>query len=604
MTMMRKLVILLLPLLWALMLAACGRSGPARQPSSATTPPPGAATGAGTGAAASQDTAGRITRSASDPACRRTLDDATAAGKIPRLELISDTIAPLSPETGCRVAVGTKTITISFMLPSQARKSEVRAGLETGAQKPESVRWRASEEGVLDVRFAPGPAGQAWDVRLKNVPTAGGGRTTLALRLTRVAEPTVAVLVYAASGEMPILRPLEVLPPPGEVLFRFSKEMDRGSVEQALDHPTGRGQLKWLDDRTLRWTPPAERHRIEWNFQDSRTRDLEGVQLSPVAAGAFWVGAPPQLVMAEQPGRERPLRGLPPDILQVTPRYDRLAVTVAYFPTPSAPQVLILPVGKGEDRVAPPGSPLGWTPDGRLVLVSPTGGFQRLNPVTGQSESFPAPPVASPALSPDGRRVAGLEAHAAPDSADTPLLKVDLVIYDLVARRALLFPMAIASPARPPRPGQTLPLTWTRDGKKVVLFEAVPIPDGGWQAELVAIDATSGEKQNLARTMEGFNPWNTSLSWSPSGRFLAAGGAILDARVGRWMEIGLQGDRFWHPREDRLLANREAWGEVVVYDVANARTEAFGRGLAAGWSARGRPLIIRWPDSAERWQAP
>jgi len=56
------------------------------------------------------------------------------------------------------------------------------------------------------------------------------------------------------------------------------------------------------------------------------------------------------------------------------------------------------------------------------------------------------------------------------------------------------------------------------------------------------------------------------------------------------------------PDGKKLLYNHvDPWGPVILFDLVTCALTDLGPGYPAGWDAKGRPLIIRWADSKDRY---
>lgn len=141
-------------------------------------------------------------------------------------------------------------------------------------------------------------------------------------------------------------------------------------------------------------------------------------------------------------------------------------------------------------------------------------------------------------------------------------------------------------------------LAWAPDGRHVGLVLST-----GQGLQLHLIDAETGAMRVVGEPAAFF-----SIEWSPSGRQVAVGNQILDVATGKTLFKGRdhRGIGFrWNAAETRLLYNEAEWREVVEADLTTGETRQLGVGLPVGFDRLGRPLVIRWADSQDRyWQPP
>ena len=282
------------------------------------------------------------------------------------------------------------------------------------------------------------------------------------------------------------------------------------------------------------------------------------------------------------------------------PRLDPAGARVAFVATDGGRGRLVVVDAAGGPEItvsAEPGPPparaygggtLDWTPDGAALVYAAREGGLWLQPIQGgEPRRLVDGPVAAPAVSPDGTRVAyvvdtrdvavvgvdggwpvrlsagndfAVDPAWSPDSATVAWVEWDVPAMPWDASRVVLAPADGSTPAVELAGGDGVQVQQPRfspDGRILAFLSDA----GGW-LNLTVLDLATGRAEVLGEELEHGGPtWGhgqRSFAWAPDGRALA------------------------------LCRNEQGFGSLVVW--AGDSTRTLGRGVHGGLSWRGAHL--------------
>jgi hypothetical protein len=431
----------------------------------------------------------------------------------------------------------------------------------------------------FELRVPPGKAGESVTVIMRDVLLADGKAGDMQVGFCRQEPPRATLSYQRAGGSMNWLPATTYLPAGGALKLRiaFTAEMDRTTVERSLRQSKAEiGAIEWVDGSTAVVSIPSPGPVIGLNIFGA----LSG-------QGLHTVGGLPYLYTGE-----------PARLEAVTPGTGQ-AHTIAQLP-PEVQSAEVLPGGKAARvfYLRMRGGYESW-PWGSPLEVNLKSGESREVPLESVELPPGVPEGAAHYLSPDGSRLALLV--PVPDSSTEyhPYRLHRLSILD--ADGTVL--KAFADPVRLYQPGKDgLRLfgpAWSPDSSRIAFTQDDP---DGTPAVLIA-DVATGTLRTLARGAEGLHRGSADpLSWSPDGRRLLVGSLLLNAETGqieRRLAAGSLPVR-WSPDGAWILGQDEPWAAVTAVETATGRSVALGDGLAAGWTADGRALVVRWDNARYR----
>jgi hypothetical protein len=397
------------------------------------------------------------------------------------------------------------------------------------------------------------------------------------LRVRRATAPTVTLEVRPEGGDWAPADAERVLPRgPLDLRLRFSKPMNETVTAEAVrkaladplhtygrSYPVANAELRWGEGALLVHLPTPPPRIV---LVPHAAVDTEGLQLADWLLPLIRTGEPPVLVAA----------GETDTLLTTVPVEVARAVV-----TPDGSAVLL-------DRVL--ADRIYYRSEWRYEALDLT--TFRLTAREGQTVPESAGKGLEGAVR-AGDRVAGfaLGAWVDPGRKEGALVIRDLSGRELRRVEGFRYIPMIR--------GASAVLAWAPDGRHVGL--SLLTGQGGWQLHVV--DAWTGAMRTVGEPSAG-----RCIEWSPSGRQVALGSRVFDAATGKtlFQANGYSAAGFrWNAAEDRVLYNVTEWREVEEADLATGESRLLGLGLPVGFDRQGRPLVIRWADSQNRyWQAP
>lgn len=405
--------------------------------------------------------------------------------------------------------------------------------------------------------------------------------------------PPFPDLLQSASGAY--------LAPPYEFVFRFSGDVDRRSVEEALDRNLGEKRagatlvFRWKGNREV--TVSADNLPLHNTFSLTPRggKDTEGRRLSDP-------GDTPFQVFTQAPGdlwRFRP-GGHPERIARFDQAYETVSLspdgnsaflrlmapdTRPVGPTPGLGYLHDLKSGR-QTRIGDLNGWIyvRWLPGGGLVAygeaLAQTKGWEgiavHVDRAGNQTVLHRGSPVIGAFVDPQGRRAAiftgGLEG-------------ADLLLIDLASGGKRHLPR-FAVPASSPNEVPLMAAAWSPDGGVLAYRNAM---DGSERdGEVWLFNPASEEKTRLAEGPVELNHFTSP--WSPDGRSLYLGGVGVVDRDGKVLFPNPSpGNGFWSPRGDRIfiygigLVDTQTWRVLRPAEPDHLRVS---------WAPDGRYLLV------------
>lgn len=456
--------------------------------------------------------------------------------------------------------------------------------------------------GLLQFRLPAGKAGDTIRLTLRDVVQSDGTAGDFTLSLCRQEPPRVSVFWTDGSAWRPAEGAYLPAGRPLELRLSFTADMDRPSVERALSGTERIARvvenLRWMDARTLEVVAPAPGGALRMNLDGSRS--ARGLYLAG-GAPALYTGEPARLEAVDlNSGQGRKVTELPPEIQSATVLPGNRQIILMYV-EPRGVNIwkrLEADVESGERRDLPtPVTQELWLPGGERLAFMRQG--KTLTVTRGaQSTVLQDVPEYSWILpSPSGALFAFPTATGEKTEPPYQMNRFVILSADGKSRQEISGSFRVYAPGKD---GLRLygPV-WSPDSTRIALTETDP---AGVTSVRLA-DVAAGALKTLAKGTEGLRPNNADLiSWSPDGRLLLVGELLFNAATGK-VERRLPGQRHqvsWSPDSKWILTQAHEWGDVAATEVETGRTVALGKGLPAGWTAAGRPLVVRWPGAADR----
>jgi len=525
--------------------------------------------------------------------------------------------------TGGNFTVGTEPVTFKARLdplPDAAWLTENVTVEGPVASGPEL------ESGYLVCTFGPGPAGESLSLTLSSVVVPHSDLDHLTVSLTRADFPTARLEAGSEGASRPVTSGDAVSLDPLTLRLVFSREMDRESVEGALEEAFGDrlSDVQWGDERTVRFTvedpPPLVRPSV-WP-----ARDTDGLGVS-APIWRFYTGDPPTLyAFNPATGEEVPLLTLPTDIFLARLSPDGRTLLVGHFVERTHQTRTVLVRLNGGATVPLDGGyryHCGWLGPDRLLRVR-EGEYEIVSVASGAEPSVPArgaylAGMSYLAPSPDGRRLAGyVVRHDAidlePEGCAAP---ADLVVIDLETGEQQVLENLVSKWITP---GVSLyeglysglPF-WSPDSARIAViaergerFTGKQYPE--CDLALRIIDPATGVVQSEVELTVSGTPGYTAGSWSPDGAYITVGEVVLSAAppheradftAGGW------GLTYWSP-DSRWIAKSggiPGWEWLSVHAAAPGAVPVLNEpGFPCGWDPAGRFLFIRWPAAQARYE--
>lgn len=516
-------------------------------------------------------------------------------------------IGTLVVEGSGKVVVGTEGFGVHVRLQPAPPKDWYRQHVKVEGAAPRQSGDPLQGE-VLGLSFGRGYPDQTIRITIGGViPPDGNGRS-LVLNLRRKEEPR-AVLEVEEEGAWRPVAPDEVLPRrPLALRLRFTKDMDRRSVEESLaSRGPVPGRLSWVDGRTLLWQvdqpPPVLRPTL------LNARDTDGLWLIGQVPVAH-TGEPPALYRVDPAtGRETRLCSLVPEIREasLSPDGTTLFAQAYYLMLGRYPNVedrsWAIDVSTGKRDQVGNGLYLGWVGGDALLRVA-GGKYEMVNRSGSIARSGTLPlELRFMMPSPDGTLLAGL--LGAPidyrTEATRDFVSHDLVIIDL-ERKAARTVKDFVKVFLPPVGGWETPArpAWSPDGRQIAALS--DLPGGG--AQVVVADLSSGET-SAAVTLPGLSYGTIHpFSWSPDGKWWLAGNRLISINPPHEVtkiQIPDRGRHWWSPDGEWLTASYPEWKRTVLYHIPTLRSLEMGDSFPVGWDKEGLAYVIRWEGAQERY---
>lgn len=426
---------------------------------------------------------------------------------------------------------------------------------------PATVQTHGAGLGIVSIPLAGAKPGDT--VRLRMAAPA----FDLTVRITQPPTATLEIRRNGAAWEPVSPETPLFVTGPVDLRIRFSTPVDMEKVLTAWRAQIPGRQVTW-EDGALVMLGVSQRGSLRlslpYDLSDATGTRFESLQLPPV-----YFGAPPRLVAVEA-GKDVPVTQVAPEVIEATPQNQTLLFR-AYLPRDGGVTV---------KRQFLDLATLRWTD---LPLFESDLRTRNLREAAYH-----------------GDRVAGLEEGLWLGKENGYRWAGSLVVKDGKGQEVrrigglqsfwpvwFLDGMGWSETA----PNQ---VAWSPDGRQI----ALTLPWSRTEQHLLVADVQTGALGTLNRELRGGH-----VAWAPTGQLLWVGGQVVEAATGRLLrDLGANLDHVrWAPDGARVMYTKEAWGAVLLTDVATGATTDLGPGLPAGFDAQGRPLLIRWEESAHRY---
>jgi len=511
------------------------------------------------------------------------------------------------------VIVGTGAVVFSASIEPQPDEEWVKENVKV--EGPGQVEISCSE-GRLRCSFPEGPPGETMTLTITGVDLPHSDEDALVLSMKRVAEPTV-VLEVNVDGEWRQVSTSDCLgDPPLRLRARFSKDMDRDSVETILE---GLGtDITWTDDRTAEFTlPSGPPSLVRVNLWDAQ--DTSGLKVL-ATIWRLYTGDPPQLYAFDpETGEETSLCRLPADVYAAAVSPDgRTVLHIHYHERSWEKRALLVRVNDGTSRAldAAYGYHPAWL-GGQHLLRLHRGERPDLSYQVITTEEVVVHEGALPwglnfrAVSPDGKHLSGLVIEHPADvrmSGDGWFAAGHLVIVNLETGEHRLFSDFVSKYEEVGTcllEGLAEGPFWSPDGRKLAAVSDLG-PERG--CTLLVLDVASG---TVDAEVPIASQQNWAGSWSPDGLYWTVGSLLLETAPPHSIaDLGMACGRKpeWSPDAKWFAINtqHDGWGETVVFRVDPAsgpvKEKSLGTVFPCGWDAAGRFYFIRWPAFEFRFE--